>query len=87
MDEWGDRDSVTEVTWNKNGSMLAAADMAGNIKVWKYPSYRQVWSFELGQDMLWRQWHAVYTGRIGGLVQVILDSHWPRHLIFSSYWS
>ena len=27
---------------------------------------------------------AVYTGRIGSLVQVILDSHWPRHLIFSS---
>ena len=28
-----------------DGSMIAA-DLAGNIKVWKYPGYKQVWSFE-----------------------------------------
>ena len=31
MEEWSD--SVTEMVWNKDCSMLAASDMAGNIKV------------------------------------------------------
>ena len=67
MDEWGD--SVTEVAWNKDGSMLAAADMAGNIKVWKYPGYKQVWSFELGQDVLWLQWHAQAAVLLAGTAE------------------
>ena len=25
---------------------MIAADLAGNIKVWKYPGYKQVWSFD-----------------------------------------
>ena len=36
---------------------MIAADLAGNIKVWKYPGYKQVWGFEVGQDVLWLQWH------------------------------
>lgn len=31
MEEWSD--SVTEMLWNKDCSMLAASDMAGNIRV------------------------------------------------------
>jgi len=55
FDDWSD--SVTEMHWNKDCSMLAAADMGGNIKVWKYPGFKMIWSFELGQDVLWLQWH------------------------------
>ena len=50
-------DSVTEVAWNKDCSLLAAADMAGTIKVWRYPGYKLVWSFEVGCDLLWLRWH------------------------------
>ena len=67
MDEWGD--SVTEVAWNRDGSMLAAADMAGNIKVWKYPGYKLTWSFELGQDVLWLQWHAQAAVLLAGTAE------------------
>ena len=28
-------DSVTEVAWNKDGSLLASGDMAGTVKVWR----------------------------------------------------
>ena len=64
MEDWSD--SVTEMVWSRDGSMLAAADMAGNIKVWKYPGYKLCWSFELGQDVLWLQWHS----------QVMTLSYW-----------
>ena len=49
--------------------MLAAADMAGNIKVWKYPGYKLTWSFELGQDVLWLQWHAQAAVLLAGTAE------------------
>ena len=55
LSDWSD--SVTEVAWNKDCSLLAAGDMAGNIKVYRYPGFKLVWSFELGQDLLWLSWH------------------------------
>ena len=73
MDEWGD--SVTEVAWNRDGSMLAAADMAGNIKVWKYPGYKLTWSFELGQDVLWLQWHAQAAVLLAGTAEGQVSSN------------
>ena len=67
MDQWSD--SVTEVAWNKDGSMLAAADMSGNIKVWKYPGYKLSWSFELGQDVLWLEWHGQAAVLLAGTAE------------------
>ena len=55
LSDW--TDSVTEIAWNRDCSLLAAGDLAGNIKVWRYPGYKLVWSFELGQDLLWLRWH------------------------------
>ena len=55
LTDWSD--SVTEVVWNKDCSLLAAGDMAGTVKVWRYPAFKLVWSFELGQDLLWLRWH------------------------------
>ena len=67
MEEWSD--SVTEMVWNKDCSMLAAADMAGNIKVWKYPGFKLAWSFELGQDVLWLQWHPQASVLLAGTAE------------------
>merc|ERR1719348_330140 len=64
MEDWSD--SVTEMVWNKDCSMLAAADMAGNIKVWKFPGYKLCWSFELGQDVLWLTWHGQASVLLAG---------------------
>ena len=67
MDGWSD--SVTEMAWNKDCSMLAAADMSGNIKVWKYPGYKLAWSFELGQDVLWLRWHGQAAVLLAGTTE------------------
>ena len=83
MDEWGD--SVTEVAWNKDGSMLAAADMAGNIKVWKYPGYKLAWSFELGQDVLWLQWHAQAAVLLAGTAEGQVSSVFLCVIFFQMY--
>ena len=32
--------------FSKTDRSMITADLAGNIKVWKYPGYKQVWSFE-----------------------------------------
>ena len=37
---------VSRVENSKTDGSMIAADLAGNIKVWKYPGYKQVWSFE-----------------------------------------
>jgi len=54
LDGWGD--SVTCVQWSKDGNYLAVGDMAGLVRVFKYPSYQQVFSMEVG-DLLWLSWH------------------------------
>eukprot|EP00088_Acartia_fossae_P049652 TRINITY_DN5484_c0_g1_i7.p1 TRINITY_DN5484_c0_g1~~TRINITY_DN5484_c0_g1_i7.p1 ORF type:complete len:423 (-),score=84.07 TRINITY_DN5484_c0_g1_i7:84-1352(-) len=56
LDDW--RDSVNCVTWSNDGQHLAACDMAGNIKVFKYPGLTVEWSFEVG-DINWLKWHPV----------------------------
>ena len=67
MDGWGD--SVTSVAWSSDCTMLAACDMAGSVKVWKVPGYQLVWSFELGQDILWLRWHPVAHVLVAGTAE------------------
>jgi len=64
LDGWGD--SVTCIAWNADNTMLAACDMAGAIKVWRVPGFELVWSFELGQDVLWLRWHPVAAVLLAG---------------------
>jgi WD40 repeat protein len=56
LDQWGD--SVCQVAWSRDGGMLAAADMAGKVRVWRAPGFQQIWSFDIG-DILWLHWHPV----------------------------
>merc|ERR1719348_1652400 len=67
MDGWGD--SVTNVAWSADYTMLAACDMAGAVKVWKVPGYTLVWSFDLGQDILWLRWHPVAHVLVAGTAE------------------
>jgi len=53
---WGD--SVTCAAWSKDSSLLAIADMGGNLRVLRCPGYEKVWSFEVS-DVLWLRWHPV----------------------------
>lgn len=59
------KDSVVFVRFNKDGTLLALADMAGNIKVRRVSSESDgsvvvskevVWEFETG-DITWLEWH------------------------------
>jgi len=56
LDKWGD--SVNQVVWSSDGSMLAASDMGGQVRVYRVPGFQQIWSFEVG-DILWLKWHSV----------------------------
>jgi len=56
LEDWND--SVISVKWSSDGQYLAACDMAGHIKVYKYPGFSLVWSFEVG-DINWLKWHPV----------------------------
>jgi len=51
---WGD--SVTATEWSKDGNYLAVADMAGLVRVYKYPAFTEVFSQEVG-DLSWLSWH------------------------------
>jgi len=67
MEGWGD--SVTSVEWNADNTLLAACDMAGAVKVWRVPGYQLVWSFDLGQDVLWLRWHPVAAVLLAGTAE------------------
>ena len=54
LDGWGD--SVTCVEWSRDGLYLAVGDMAGLVRVFKYPAYEQVFTMEVG-DLCWLSWH------------------------------
>jgi len=54
----GWNDSVLCSVWSSDGQHLAMCDMAGSIKVLKYPGYAEEWSFDVG-DVLWMRWHPV----------------------------
>jgi len=56
LEDWND--SVVSVKWSHDGQHLAACDMAGNIKVFKYPGFNSEFSFEVG-DINWLMWHPV----------------------------
>ncbi|XP_065187864.1 angio-associated migratory cell protein-like [Sycon ciliatum] len=54
----GHKDSVSSVAFNHDSSLLATADVAGNIKVWKLPSAVLYWSEDSnGVDQEWISWH------------------------------
>lgn len=53
---WGD--SVTALAWSTDKHYLAVGDMGGNVKVFRYPGFQQVWSFDV-EDILWLCWHPV----------------------------
>ena len=67
--------------------VIAASDMADN-KLRKYPGFKQVWRFELGQDVLWLQWHAqapaLLAGTAEGQVSQFIFSGYFSQNIFSS---
>ena len=67
------KDSVVFTRFNKDGSLVAAADMSGVIKVWRIPKSSQedtnsqnvseikneaLWNFETS-DISWLRWHDV----------------------------
>jgi len=56
FDDW--KDSINSVNWSNDGQHLAICDMAGTIKVFKYPGYSEEWSFEVG-DINFLSWHPV----------------------------
>jgi len=51
---WGD--SVTATEWSRDGAYLAVADMAGLVRVYKWPAVTEVFSQEVG-DLSWLSWH------------------------------
>ncbi|TRY61942.1 hypothetical protein TCAL_03720 [Tigriopus californicus] len=52
----GFKDSVVFVAFSQDGTYLAAADMAGVIKVWKVATQELTWEFETS-DITWISWH------------------------------
>lgn len=52
----GHKDSVTNVSFSHDGSMVATGDMSGIIKVWRLDKMDEIWSFE-GSDLEWLTWH------------------------------
>ena len=46
----GHKDSVTNVSFSHDGSMVATGDMSGIIKVWRLDKMDEIWSFE-GSDL------------------------------------
>ena len=43
----GHKDSVTQVAWSHDGTMLATGDMAGLIQVWSVATKEMIWSSEI----------------------------------------
>lgn len=43
----GHKDSVVQVSWSHDGTMLASGDMAGLIQVWSVATKELIWSFEI----------------------------------------
>jgi len=52
----GHKDSVTEVAFNNNDTLIATGDMAGMIQVWSLEEKKLVWCHE-GDDLEWLTWH------------------------------
>jgi len=63
----GHSDSVTCTTFSHDASMLATADMAGNIKVWNCADGKEVWNYEVG-DIEWLCWHCQAPVLLAGTV-------------------
>lgn len=43
----GHKDSVTQVAWSHDGTMLATGDMSGLIQVWSVSTKEMIWSSEI----------------------------------------
>jgi len=50
-------DSVTSLSFSSDGKYLAAADMAGNIRVYLIENKTLFWSYEVGSDLETLDWH------------------------------
>lgn len=70
----GFKDSVVFVAFSQDGTYLAAADMAGVIKVWKVATQELTWEFETS-DITVKRYFYLYqqTGRKYGLLVSIVD--------------
>eukprot|EP00729_Bicosta_minor_P006735 gene6735-2960_t len=55
----GHEDSVIQVEFNRDGSMLATGGMDGIIKIWKTVDGAEVCELDCGDDLRWIQWHPV----------------------------
>jgi len=52
----GHKDSVVFADFNKDGTLLATADLAGFIQVWKLETNQPIWSHD-SSDLEWATWH------------------------------
>jgi len=64
-------DTLVSVGWNnKTPSLCSACDMAGNVKVFNVENpekIKEVFSYEIGQDVEWTSWHPKATWLLVGL--------------------
>lgn len=52
----GHKDSVTQVGFNYDGTLVVSADMGGLIQVWNISDQKLLWCTE-GEDLEWLFWH------------------------------
>ena len=45
----GHKDSIVQVHFSSDGSLLASADMSGLIQVWKSPDFKKEWDVEFDE--------------------------------------
>lgn len=63
----GHKDSVVFADFNKDGTLLATADMGGFIQVWKMETRQCIWSYD-SSDLEWTTWHPLANVLLAGFV-------------------